>query len=105
MNRTECVDLLRLRRQLTNENFSDDTVDAWMKAVHGITYADADDAMVAACRKGRVALHDLCEHVPKRPLVPTPPLEPFEPLPLAHVAMLWTAGVAVGRAERLARVG
>lgn len=71
MHRSEVVNLLRLRRQLTNETFSDDTVDAWQRGCYGLDYADAERALIDAARAGRVTLHALYETLPARE-VPVP---------------------------------
>ena len=64
MNRTEAERVLRLRRVLTNESLSDDTVDGWADALAGVPYGEGVRAMrAAAMAHDRVNLHSLWEHI------------------------------------------
>jgi hypothetical protein len=66
MNRDETQQLLRRRRQLTNESLSDATIEAWLEALTNVDYAAGVKALTAAARThGTVGVGALIAALPK----------------------------------------
>jgi hypothetical protein len=65
MTRDEWRRLFQLRRQLTDESFSDDTIDAWTDALPKLDYAAGAKAMTGAAKeRDRVTLHRFTAELP-----------------------------------------
>lgn len=78
MNRDETTELLRLRWNLTNERFGEDTVTAWHDMFRNIDNDVARHALQAAAREGpRVSISDIFKHAPPRRPYDTDPDPPF----------------------------
>lgn len=78
MTRDETRALLIQRRNLTNESFSDATIDAWHAALATHELADLKPALARAARQQqRIAVAHVLELIPHRP-PPEPEPEPRE---------------------------
>jgi hypothetical protein len=72
MTRTEIVNVLQTRRDLTGENFNDGTVDAWRAALDGWTFRQVIDAVTTAARvHQRVVVAHVVAELPPRTMADT----------------------------------
>jgi len=68
MNSEEAAALLRTRRSLTGETYSEETISAWTEALRHDDYQTCHQAMITAARTDkRVAIATIVAQLPPRP--------------------------------------
>jgi hypothetical protein len=110
MNLPEANALLRLRLDLTEQRYSNDTAASWAEAMHDISGSAAKSAILALARDGSRDISPASIHTwlreqrnarkreTERDEKPEPPIEAVE---ASRAHTLLAEGIIQGRAERL----